>query len=331
MDIKYCEHCSDFTTYVIRRELFTEEFNGISINYEGDRAYCSVCNYPVLIEDIETANDRIFNKLYREAVGIVNINEIKELLFKYRIGATVLCKLLKWGDVTITRYIGGQLPSAEYSSSLRKLKDSPIEMLNLLENNKDKILELSYKKSKEAVLKILNETAITETKDDSVIDTVIEYILFKIEVTPKALQKILYFVQGFSSAFNENVIFVDIPQAWEHGPVYNLIYKRYKHHGYEPIDRIENKVFNLSEVDKELIDNVIRYFGCYNANILEKITHKEMPWLKARKGLCDKDSSCNPIRLEDIKNYFTLIKDKYKIINFIDINEYANSMFRQVQ
>ena len=330
MNKKYCEHCLDFTTYKIRKELFEEKFNGILIKFEGNRAYCTNCNEPVLIEELEVSNDRTFNKLYRESIGIISIEDINSLLSKYKIGATVLCKVLKWGDVTITRYLKGQLPSAEYSATLKKLKESPSEMLNLLENNKALISEVAYKKSKEAVLQFLSETAVSKIYD-SIIDNVIEYITSKIEVTPKALQKLLYFVQGFSSIFNEYPIFDNVPQAWVHGPVYNDIYLRYKHYGSEPIERTENINFRFSETDKELIDNVIKYFGCYNANILEAITHKELPWINARKGLHYNDLSTNPIPLEDIKQYFTQIKDKYKIINYIDVNDYAYSMFKQVQ
>lgn len=51
------------------------------------------------------------------------------------------------------------------------------------------------------------------------------------------------------------------------------------------LNLLENNKDQISEVDRELIDSVIKYFGCYNANILEVITHKEMLWLNARKGL----------------------------------------------
>ena len=42
----------------------------------------------------------------------------KDILRKYKIGKKPLSKLLGWGEVTITRYINGDIPSKLYSDEL---------------------------------------------------------------------------------------------------------------------------------------------------------------------------------------------------------------------
>lgn len=82
--------------------------------------------------------------------------------------------------------------------------------------------------------------------------------------------------------------------------------------------------------DKELTDSVIKYLGLYNGTILEKITHIEFPWLDARKGLKSNEYCDEPIKLEHMENYFTKVKNKYEMLSFLDISNYANDMLKKV-
>jgi hypothetical protein len=70
-----------------------------------------------------------------------------------------------------------------------------------------------------------------------------------------------------------------------------------------------------------VLDSVINNFGCYSGKILEKMTHSELPWLIARKGLSDKAPSNKIIKKELIESYFNQIKAKYDIINKGDIKD----------
>ena len=76
-------------------------------------------------------------------------------------------------------------------------------------------------------------------------------------------------------------------EAWVHGPVYREIYFKYKDHGYNPIDDNQKQFecFDLSDSEKEVIDAVINYFGCYSGKILEKMTHATTPWKESKRQI----------------------------------------------
>lgn len=153
------------------------------------------------------------------------------------------------------------------------------------------------------------------------------------EITPLALQKLLYYVQGFNRVFNGTFLFKDDCQASAHGPVYSEIYHKYKNFGYNPIDMAasyDESTFNISNSEKEVLDTVIRNFGCYSGKILEKMTHSEQPWLITRNGISDDSASNEIIEKELISNYFEQIKQKYNMLSTSDVSDYSKDLFEKL-
>ncbi|MCR5186573.1 MAG: DUF4065 domain-containing protein [Clostridia bacterium] len=96
-----------------------------------------------------------------------------------------------------------------------------------------------------------------------------------------ALQKMLYYAQGFYKAFTNNYLFDDDCQAWTHGPVYNTIYTEYKENGTrkglksdEPSKRIISKKF-IKEYFNDVKEkfNMINYYDIkrYSMNMFNNI------------------------------------------------------------
>ncbi len=54
----------------------------------------------------------------------------------------------------------------------------------------------------------------------------------------------------------------------------------------------------------EFLEQVYDTYGGYDADDLERITHKELPWRNARRGCPAEAYSRNPISLNDMKNYY---------------------------
>lgn len=325
----YCEVCDSNVSYNTKYEHIKETVNKIEIEYKGTNAYCDICNNEVFVDDIDEQNTKIVNEIYRSKMGIISTNDIELILKKYNIGASVLSKLLNWGEVTIPRYVAGQTPSKEYSDKLSNILNNPREMYKLLNDNKDNITSVAYNKCKNAIEDILDELCVDKV-DELDIEVLAKYIVNKKDITPKALQKNLYFIQGFSLAFNDKPLFNDMPQAWIHGPVYPKIYSKYKSYQYNVIDSEEDVRLNISESSKQIIDYVLKFLGCYSGDILEEITHMGLPWKNARKGLSDDEISSNFIELDNIKQYFESVKCKYNMINLLDIKDYAVDMFNKV-
>lgn len=336
----YCEHCNKIV------EFYTKENQTIyddllNVNFIGTICLCKECNNEVHTNEIDAINLKIANEEYEKS--LISVDDIKALLKKYSIGATVLSNILGWGDVTITRYKKGSKPSIKYSNKLKELLCDPYKMYELLINSKDNMTSIAYEKALKATIdeieklhtnennkSIVNALNYTNNKLTYNIDLISKYILSKVSVTPKALQKLLYYCQGFYYSFFNTWLFPDIPQAWRHGPVYPNIYYTYKNYGYNPII-ISN--INIKEIEQQLSDStiiflntLIKYYSCYTGDILEYISHNELPWINARVGLKDSDSSQNQMNLDDIAYYFKSIKDKYNIINFSDTKDYITDM-----
>lgn len=56
-----------------------------------------------------------------------------------------MAKLLGWGEVTVIRFLNGQIPSKEYSDRLKSLED-PMEFFDLLQKNKEVIANGSFER-----------------------------------------------------------------------------------------------------------------------------------------------------------------------------------------
>lgn len=343
MNKTYCEHCQEVIEFktLENQRLYDDVFK---INYLGTKCFCTKCGKEVNSDEIDLINMKKAEYEYENIV--ISINDIDNLLNKYDIGATVLSKILGWSDVTITRYRSGGKPTVKYSNILKELLNDPYKMYELIIANKENMTSIAYEKAIKAVnskineldnnqpINYLKEVACTfgdSNKYDAYnINIICEYILSKKAITPKALQKLLYYCQGFYYAFTSKWLFKDIPQAWQHGPVYPDIYSKYKEYKYNPIiivDIDSNSISEqLSDTTKTFLDSIIKYYSCYTGDTLEDLSHKESPWLNSRIGLSDSDSSCNQIDMDELASYFSSIKNKYNMINYYDTKDYVIDM-----
>lgn len=322
----FCENCRNDVEYSVIEEQMIGTIKGETYTYTGKVAKCKECKSDIFVNSISDYNLKALYDVYREKNGIISLEKILEICEKYNISKRPLSLLLGWGEQTYSRYCNGDIPSKQYSDILNKIYESPVFYSELLENSKEKLpSEIAYKKSKEAVDKILEGNLNKESK----INRVINYILNRCgDITPLALQKSLYYVQGFYYAFNNKFLFEEDCQAWAHGPVYPEVYFKYKHFKFDPIEskiEVSDTIFTSSELI--IIENVIKHFCCYSGKVLEKFTHSEYPWLQTRGNIPELKSSTEIIKKEYIGKYFKDVKEKYNMINPNDIETYAKKMF----
>lgn len=248
---------------------------------------------------------------------------------KYSIGKRPLSLLLGWGEQTFTRYCDGDIPTKQYSEILLRIYNEPSYYSELLENGKDNLKsQSSYEKSKQAVDALLGKTDSTKSR----IEIAIPYLLSQCEdITPLALQKALYYIQGFYYAFYGSFIFTENCEAWVHGPVYRDIYLRYKDYHFDPIAKVD--AFDASVLkanEKAIFDGVIRNICCYSGKVLDQFTHNESPWLTTRGSLPLAAHSERIISQKCIGEYFLSIKAKYNMVKPNDIRSYALDMFQSI-
>ena len=260
---------------------------------------------------------------------IITKEEIEEILEKYQIGKKPLSLVLGWGENTIIRYLDGQIPDSFHSDILLKIKEDYHEFLRYLEKNKELITPLAYKK---AISKI---TELKLEENQSTVYLVAKYVIVKTEdITPLALQKILYYIEGFSLALLHRKIFYTECEAWAHGPVYPEIYACFSPYRYHPIEK-ENFIGEvsldlLSKEEVQLIDQVIKCFGCYSGKILEAMTHQTDPWLMARGKIEEAEISNHKISTSNMQDFFSKVCYEYQITSLKDIFKYSKKMFQRI-
>lgn len=333
----FCEKCRDYVDFTIEDVKRNKEIRGKSIEYTAKIAFCSECNNEIFVSELRDQNLESIDRNYRLVENLIQVYEIKEVLEKYDIGKRPLSLLLGWGEGTLSRYVGGDIPTRQYSDILKKLKIDSEFMLELLEKSKSKITERAYTNCLQATLELIESEKEREllvaVQSEEKIDSVVRYIIYmSVEITPLALQKLLYFSQSFFKVFTGKFLFNNDCEAWVHGPVYKNIYYKYKDHGYNPIDEDADKFthFDLAETEKTVVDTVLLNFGCYSGKVLEGMTHIERPWRETRNGLEDNELSYRIIEKNSIEIYYKEVLEKYNMINISDIRDYSIDLFKKI-
>ncbi len=331
MDKGFCEKCNKLVEYEIKEINDKVEIKGKNYNYKRLIGYCKNCGEEISSNELNDENLIRIDKAYRNEEKIITTEEINQILSKYKIGKKPLSKLLGWGEVTLIRYLNGDVPSKVYSDQLYKILKDEKYMNQLIEENKNLITETAYNKVKKVISEMKEKTYSLEIEKE--IEIIAEYIIFKgKEVTPLALQKILYYAQGFYKAFFDKFLFDEDCEAWVHGPVYVDIYDKYKE--FKSANILIDIDYDIEDIivdeKRDILDVVVKYFGYYNGKALEKMSHYETPWMNARKGLLPTENSNNIIEKKDIKEYFEKVKEKYDMLNILDIKKYSNDQFKRV-
>lgn len=325
----FCEECRNDVGYTTASVPMTGTIKGKAYHYTGTEARCADCGNLVFVPEISDDNLRSLYNVFREENGIVSLDVICAIPEKYDIGKRPLSLLLGWGELTFSRYCDGDIPTRQYSDILQRIYNEPQFYSELLEANKANLKsQRTYEKTRRAVDALLS----VDVPSNSKINTVIQYLLYQCEdITPLALQKALYYIQGFHFAFYRTFLFSEDCQAWTHGPVYRDIYFRYRDYRFDPIEKtttFDTSVFSASE--KAICDSVINNICCYSGKILERFTHNEAPWLTTRGDLPDSAPSDRIIEKSVIGAYFDAVKAKYNMVNPRDIKDYAQDMFQQL-
>lgn len=303
--VDFCTACRKETNFTLQKRNINKRIKDKEYTFYITVAICDECGEEMSIPGLIDRNIQEVDTQYRDYENIVSIDDIERLMKIYKIGKAPLSLALGFGEVTITRYLSGQIPSKEYSAIMKKALSSPAFMKQKLNENKDKLAPAAYNKAWNAATQLEMLFSVSNK-----MLRVISYVFEKLEeVTPLMLQKLLYFIQGESYALNGKPMFSENCQAWVHGPVYPEVYDMFRDFKYNPIDDarfaiLEGTEDELSHEERMVVDLVVNTFGEYSGKMLERITHEEEPWKLARKGYADYIPSNEPILMESIGAYY---------------------------
>ncbi len=328
--VDFCIECRKDTEYILQKRTITKEIKDKKYLFSITAAICAVCGEEMSIPGLLDRNVQEIDEQYRAAEGIVRIDDIEKLMKLYKIGKAPLSLALGFGEITITRYLAGQIPSKEYSEIIRKALTSPAYMKELLQQNREKIAGAAYHKAMAAAEQLEHLFSVSE----KMLGTIAYVFKQMEEVTPLMLQKLLYFIQGIHLALYQRPIFPEDCEAWIHGPVYPEVYNLFKDFKYNPIDDARFSVVKetkeeLTEEEKRVIDLVVNTFGMYGGKVLERITHNETPWQTARKGYGENIPSNELIAKDNIRGYYETVNESWPLDSEEGIKEYICRMVQQ--
>ena len=295
----FCTECRRETSYTLKKIKINQTIREKEYTFEITAAFCNECGGEMGIPGLMDYNIKEIDEQYRKAEEIITVEDIERLMKLYNIGKAPLSLALGFGEVTITRYLAGQVPSKEYSDIMLHALASASYMKELLDQNREKIGETAYKKAYTAATQLENLYVAVPVE----LLAVIAYIFSALhEVTPLTLQKLLYYIQGNYAAIYDKPLF-DAP--------------------FVPL---KESALPLTPEAKEVVDRVLDTFGMYSGKVLESITHKEAPWLDARKGFLPDETSHAEISLDAMKAYFKKVDEKYNIRTEDGLRKYIAKM-----
>lgn len=111
------------------------------------------------------------------------------------------------------------------------------------------------------------------------------YILVKRgAMTAMKLQKLCYYAYGYHLAWEERRLFSAHFEAWANGPVSPALYRAHRgRYTLEPGDIHGGDPDALDRGERESVDCVLDAYGGLSAHQLSVATHREAPWLLARR------------------------------------------------
>ncbi len=127
------------------------------------------------------------------------------------------------------------------------------------------------------------------------------------------LQKLLFYCDAYHIAYFDVELIEDKFEAWVHGPVSRKVYESFKDHSVLFADlkfsdiNTENPdpIFEqLTKSQKDFLNEVLSTLTQWTDIDLESATHKEEPWLEARKGHSFGDKCSEEISKETTKTFY---------------------------
>lgn len=131
------------------------------------------------------------------------------------------------------------------------------------------------------------------------------YIIWKLRsVDAMKLQKLLYYSQAWSLVWDTQPMFSPKIEAWANGPVVRKVFKAYQGQ-YKVSNSVEGDRLALTEDERGTVNAVLKFYGDKDGFYLSELTHREQPWLDARKGIAPGQPSDREITKASMRDYYS--------------------------
>lgn len=247
------------------------------------------------------------------------MNTTKELLLsmmqRYEIGKKPLSKLLGWGDTTVMRYLDGVEPNREFAARIESLSENPWEYAAVLEQNKEKLTDTAYRKTKRAVYREIFCDRSTEA---------MQYIVALAEgdIAPYRVMTVLYYAQVCSVTLRGFPLFEEEAdfspgQAY----VYPRLYRLMRWYG---IRQLSPDISSFSTEEQDYMKQVYQVLNGYSPNALKALHVREKR--RIRRHL---RSEADQLSVDNLKLQYEGVFRKNEVFSPLDLKLYLTSALRQ--
>nr|WP_198955655.1 type II toxin-antitoxin system antitoxin SocA domain-containing protein [Frankia sp. CcI49] len=128
-------------------------------------------------------------------------------------------------------------------------------------------------------------------------------------MTAMKLQKLVYYSQAWHLVWDDEPLFPEQIQAWANGPVVYELFD--KHRGQYTVEAPWRWGSSnaLTSDQRETIDEVLRSYAEFTAQQLSVLSHSELPWQEARRGLQPFDRGSTVIDPTVMADYYGSLLD----------------------
>jgi len=125
------------------------------------------------------------------------------------------------------------------------------------------------------------------------------------QMTTMKLQKLCYYAQAWTLAWNETELFPEDFEAWTEGPVCQKLFQTHKGDYVINKDSLpEGDTKAFSETQLKNLERVRKQYGNKDAKTLSDQTHSEDPWKSARIGLSENERGNIVITKDSMRLYY---------------------------
>jgi uncharacterized phage-associated protein len=121
----------------------------------------------------------------------------------------------------------------------------------------------------------------------------------------RCVQKLVYYTQAWSLAWDGRPAFHEPVEAWRDGPVVRRLYSA--HHRQWRVSAIPDGDPNaLTADERSIVDAVMDFYGDMTFDQLVEQTHRELPWQRARGDKPPGAHSWAEITPTSMRSYYTV-------------------------
>lgn len=318
--IKYnCPICNKEHNVEIRKEKANTIIKDKSVEYLETFYLCtnssndnSFVPAKILDKNLLKARDA-----YRKDMGLLTSNDIKAIRKKYNLTQSEFSKMLGFGEITITRYESKKIQDETYDYLMSLAGENPLYAYESLKRNKHRFEKIKYEEIKKRIKSNINNEDISFFKKQEVhyrymkydeksllngnkiidtdkIEDIISYLALNIKNLFKVkLMKLLWYSDfiyfrkynvSLTGLVYKHMLFGALPIAYN-----EIIYLKNieikevmlgTDIGY--LIKTNKSISNiiLSKKEREIIDQVIKYFKHMNSSEIIKRMHSEKAYTK---------------------------------------------------